>query len=59
MTGKEAEPDEMRMPADKFEEIMRQALGAPLPSAPPKAGPKPAKRTRQPRRPSSKKEAGA
>lgn len=32
MTKKPAELDEMRMPADKFDELMRRALDAPLPS---------------------------
>lgn len=31
-----AEPDEMRMPADKFDEMMRRALGAPPPPCEPK-----------------------
>ena len=31
MTKKDAEPDEMRMPAGKFEDLMRRALDAPPP----------------------------
>jgi hypothetical protein len=41
MNKKPVEPDEMRMPADKFDEIMRRALDAPLPSEDSKAKPKP------------------
>jgi hypothetical protein len=44
MTKKAAEPDEMRMPAGKFEDLMRRALDAPPPpqalepEAPPNSG---------------------
>lgn len=31
MSGKPTEPDELRMPADKFDEMMRHALSAPRP----------------------------
>ncbi len=31
MTKKTVEPDEMRMPADEFDTMMRRALGAPPP----------------------------
>lgn len=41
MTSKAAEPDEMRMPADKFEEMMRSALNAPAPPEKPKVKSKP------------------
>ena len=41
MTKRSAEPDEMRMPADQFDEMMRHALGAPQPSERPKVKPKP------------------
>ena len=34
MSKKPAEPDEMRMPAEKFDEVMRRALSAPPPQAP-------------------------
>jgi hypothetical protein len=40
MTKKPAEPDEMRMPADKFDEMMRRALDAPPPKAKPKGEPR-------------------
>ncbi len=43
MNKKPTEPDEMRMPADKFNEMMRHALDAPPPSEPPKV------KARQPR----------
>lgn len=36
--NKPAEPDEMRMPAAEFDEIMRRALGVPPPSEAPKVG---------------------
>lgn len=36
MNKKDVEPDEMRMPADQFDEIMRRALGAANPPAQPK-----------------------
>ncbi len=35
MNKKPVEPDEMRIPADKFDELMRHALGAPPPSEQP------------------------
>ncbi len=41
MNKKPVEPDEMRMPADEFDGIMRHALDAPPPSEEPKAKPKP------------------
>ncbi len=41
MNKKPAKPDEMRMPADEFDEMMRRALDAPPPSDPPRAKPKP------------------
>lgn len=41
MNKKLVEPDEMRMPADTFDEIMRHALEAPPPSEEPKAKLKP------------------
>lgn len=41
MKNKPTEPDEMRMPADRFDELMRHALGAPSPSEQPKVKPKP------------------
>lgn len=46
MTKKPAEPDEMRMPADKFDDMMRRALGTP-PPAPSKRKPKPRPRARK------------
>ena len=39
MNKKQIEPDDMRMPADKFDEMMRHALGAPPPSEQPKTKP--------------------
>ncbi len=36
MNKKPVEPDEMRMPADQFDEIMGRALGVPPPTAQPK-----------------------
>ena len=41
MNKKPKEPDEMRMPADEFDKVMRQALGA---AAPPLASKKPSKK---------------
>ena len=45
MMSKTTEPDEMRMPADKFDEMMRHALGVPSPSEQPKAEPTPKPKT--------------
>ena len=45
MTKKPAEPDEMRMHADQFDEMMRHALGVPSPSEQPKAEPMPKPKT--------------
>ena len=39
MNKTQIEPDDMRMPADKFDEMMRHALGAPPPSEQPKTKP--------------------
>lgn len=50
MNKKQAWPDELRMPAEKFDEMMRRALGAP----PPTAAKKPAAK---PRAPKDKKQA--
>lgn len=36
MTKKTSEPDELRMPAEKFDEMMRKALGAKPPDNAPK-----------------------
>jgi hypothetical protein len=47
MNKKPAEPDEMRMPADKFNELMRHALGVPSPSEQPKVKPKPEEEKRK------------
>jgi hypothetical protein len=43
MNKKPAKPDDLRMPADQFDEMMRHALGVPSPSEQPKAeaAPKP------------------
>ena len=40
MKSKTAEPDEMRMPADKFDDMMRRALSVPNPQPSPKKKPK-------------------
>jgi hypothetical protein len=52
MTKKPAEPDELHMPADKFDEMMRRALGTPSPAqSKQKKKPKPKSRTQKGKKP--------
>ena len=44
MNKEPAEPEEMRMPADQFDKMMRRALGVAPPPAEPKKAEKAAKR---------------